>query len=258
LCEVPKRSILKNSLSAKAFLEQIKLTQQNWVEAGTNAHLSTITEARHNVSCTVIVKRDEWDEVEEFIFSNQQFFSGISLLPASGDLDYPQAPFSTVLTPSEIVEEYGDASVFASGLVVDGLAAFDGDLWKACDAVFGRGEKIPDNMTEPVQPTKNGYSFKEYNQKLIQYFTIKGDYDNWFEKKDWIRRANQFAERYFAGDVVRMSHCLKHVSLWKTWCDMEREHKEVDWDDVVETDQIFVDVNTLAGAACSGGSCELK
>ena len=86
----------------------------------------------------------------------------------------------------------------------------------------------------------------------------KAAYDEWFLKVDWIRRAKQFAERYFEGDIRKATYCLKHVSLWKTWCDLKREYKEVDWTDVEEVDQTYVDADTLASAACVGTKgCEI-
>lgn len=257
LCEVPRGAILKNSISAVEFLDFVRKTQENWVESGTNLEACVKEYARHNVSVTAIVKPTEWQEVEDYIFNYQKSFAGISLLPASGDLDYQQAPFATVLTPEEIVEEYGDASVFASGLIVDGLAAFDNNLWNACDVALGMGEKLEDEMSDPVMPSKNGYTFKEFNKKLIEFYQYKDVYENWFAKKDWVRRLEQFAERYFKGDIRRASYCLKHVSLWKTWVDMARNHQEIDWSAVVEESQDFIDVNTLGAQACAGGKCSL-
>lgn len=257
LCDVPRGAILKNAISAVDFLEQIRTTQKNWVEYGTNVSLGVKPYVRHNVSCTVVVKPEEWGDVEKFIFDHQKCFSGISLLPSSGDLDYPQAPFSTVLTPEEIVEQYGDASVFASGLTVDGLSAFDNNLWKACDVFLGIGDMVPDTMDEPKFPQRNGYTPKEHNEKIIKYYHYKTEYDNWFLKRDWLRRAKQFSERYFNGDDRRMTHCLKHVSLWKIWCDISREHKDIDWSSVVEHDQTYVDASTLGAQACAGGACQI-
>ena len=53
-------------------------------------------------------------------------------MSASGDKAYPQSPFTEVRTAQQIQELYGAASIFASGLIVDGLHAFYGDLWQAC------------------------------------------------------------------------------------------------------------------------------
>jgi ribonucleoside-diphosphate reductase alpha chain len=127
LCEVPDGAIVKNQMSGIDLLKKVMLTQQNWVEAGTTSR-SVQPWLRHNVSNTISVKKDEWDEVEKFIYDNKQWFGGISLLPFSGDLDYPQAPFSNVLNERELIAEYGEGSLFASGLIVDGLVAFNNNL----------------------------------------------------------------------------------------------------------------------------------
>lgn len=251
LCEVPQGAIVKNQLKAVELLEKVKITQQNWVEFGTRPDKSVDPNLRHNVSNTITVKPDEWLDVENFIFDNQKWFAGISLLPASGDLDYAQAPFSTVLTPNELVREYGDASVFASGLVVDGLHAFDNNLWRACDTVLGYGEDLSSVIIKPEYPGRKD------NKALAQYFIDRDIYDAWFSKTDWVRRVKQFGERYFEGDIKRATYCLKHVSLWKTWCDLKREYKEVDWTAVKEEIETHVNADTLGAQACSGGKCEI-
>lgn len=252
LCEVPQGSITKNQISALDLLEKVKLTQKNWVEYGTRVERCIVPKLRHNVSNTITVKDDEWDDVEKFIFDNQQYFAGVSLLPASGDLDYVQAPFSTVLTPNELVKEYGDASVFASGLIVDGLHAFDNNLWRACDTVMGYGEDIELSKDEPQYPKKRN------NKELADYFIKKEEYDEWFNKIDWIRRVKQFSERYFEGNAKKATYCLKHVSLWKTWCDLKREYKEVNWEEIKEDVQEYENVDEMSAQACSGGKCEIN
>jgi ribonucleoside-diphosphate reductase alpha chain len=221
LCEVPKGAITKNTLRAVDLLEKVKLTQQNWVEYGTNSDLCAIGNLRHNVSNTITVKDDEWDEVRDYIFKNRKWFAGISLLSASGDLDYPQAPFANVLNAKEIVEEYGDGAVFASGLIVDGLAAFNNNLWKACENVIPKSEKYTSAQS------------------------------------DWTRRLNQFSQRYFNGNIRKATHCLKHVSLWKTWCDLKRDYVEIDWSKVIEESETYVDASTLSAQACAGGACAI-
>ena len=241
LCEVPVGSITKNQISAIELLEKVKLTQQNWVEFGTNVDLCVNPLARHNVSNTITVKDNEWKDVEDYIYKNKQWFAGISLLPFSGDLDYPQAPFSTVLTPYEIVREYGDGSILASGLVVDGLKAFNNNLWKACDAVLDRGE----------------ISLFDYTKELNGGFTIDGTTgEQFYEQADWVRRALQFSNRYFEGNVAKMTHCLKHCYLWKYWLDLKRNYIEIDWSEVKE-DPYYTEINTTGAQACAGGKCEL-
>lgn len=237
--EVPKGAKTKNDIDAKTLLEYVKLTQENWVLSGTRLERCTQPWLTHNVSNTITVHPEEWDLVTDFIYENRKCFCGISLLPISGDKDYPQAPFTAVHTPQEITKMYGDGSLMASGLIVDGLAAFDNNLWKACDAVLGRGELIAEPVfdIEAVTPIEQS--------KMIAA---------WQAKTDWIRRAKQFAERYFEDDVREMTFCLKDVSNWKYWCDLNREYKEVDYSQMVEEQD---GTKQAAEWACSGGSCDI-
>jgi ribonucleoside-diphosphate reductase alpha chain len=133
--EVPDGSKLKNQLPAVEMLEIVKQTQKNWVQNGKNKALCTKDYLCHNVSNTVTVKTDEWDDVTKYIYNNRKYFAGISLIPQSGDKDYQQAPFTTVYTSREIVKEYGDAALWCSGLIELALNAFDNNLWTACDYV---------------------------------------------------------------------------------------------------------------------------
>jgi len=260
LCEVPGGAIVKNQLTAVELLEKVKLTQQNWVRFGTDVKRCVNPKIRHNVSNTITVKPDEWEDVEKFIFDNQQWFAGISLLSASGDLDYAQAPFSTVLTPTELVKEYGDASVFASGLVVDGLGAFNDDLWRACATVLGLGDDLTPHELPDVDHLGDirDEDLTDAQRELLDTYEETTYYNYGLDRRiDWVRRAVQFAERYFEKDLRRMTYCLKHVSLWKTWCDLRREYVEIDWPSLSEESATFVNADTLGAQACSGGSCEL-
>ena len=224
LCEVPPGAKTKNQMNAVSLLEHVKKTQQNWVEFGTRKEACIVPWIRHNVSNTITVKPDEWDDVEKYIYENRALFAGISLLPQSGELDYPQAPFVSVLDEKEIVQTYGQGSMFASGLIVDGLSSFNNNLWEACS-------------------TAVGYGISEELQTDIQ--------------KDWVRRFKQFAERYCNGELKRCSNMLKHVSVLKDWLDLSREYKEIDWSEVVEEVEYQLDVSSISGEACSGGKCEL-
>ena len=98
--EVADGGKTKNKVDAIQLLEYVKSTQQSWVITGTNPDLCTQPWLNHNVSNTINVKPEEWEEVEKYIYKNRKYFCGISLLPISGDKDYPQAPFTTVYLPA--------------------------------------------------------------------------------------------------------------------------------------------------------------
>ena len=268
LCEVPKGAIVKNNIGAVQLLEKVKLTQQNWIEYGTNEELCAIKGIRHNVSNTITVKDEEWDEVRDYIYENRHSFAGISLLSASGDLDYPQAPFTSVLNEKELVEEYGYGAIMASGLIVDGLAIFNNNLWAACDCLNGIGETLQtiEEPSEPVKPVRKSFKTeKEFSSALVNYaielsiyYNAKSIYELNAKKQDWVRRASQFSTRYFEGNTRKMTHCLKHVFSFKQWIDLSREYKEIDWSLAIEDVETIVSADTLAGQACSGGACELR
>lgn len=243
--EVPKGAKTKNELDAKTLLEYVKLTQKNWVTAGRRPELCTAPWLTHNVSNTITVREDEWLGVADYIYDNRQYFAGVSLLPITGDKDYPQAPFTAIYTPRELVMMYGDGSVMASGLIVDGLHAFDNNLWKACDAALGVGEPL----VPPLEPESSSIVRLEDARR---YDELKVKYDR---KADWVRRAKQFATRYFDGDVKKTTYCLKDVNNWKNWCDLKREYKEVDYSQMVEEHDNTKLEQTIA---CAGGACTLS
>lgn len=244
--EVPDGAKIKNQMDAVTLLEHVKLTQENWVMAGTRKDRCSAEWLQHNVSNTITVMPEEWDAVWDFIYDNRRFFAGVSLLPFSGDKDYPQAPFTAVHTPKEIVKMYGDGSLMASGLIVDGLKYFQNNLWAACDAALGLGEPL----IEPDKPISN---YEEgYDYALTEYEVA---HTNWWSKKEWIRRAHQFAARYFDNDVRQMTYCLKDVSNWKLWCDLKREYRDVDFSEMIEEED---NTKVQQEWACSGGACELR
>lgn len=98
--EAPQGAILKEDLTALQFLEMVKSTQQNWVLPGTGD--ATVSPGlNHNVSNTATVSPDEWDDVADYLWTNREFFTGVSLLPASGDKDYAFAPNEAITTPAD-------------------------------------------------------------------------------------------------------------------------------------------------------------
>ncbi len=97
--EIDENAKIKSELSAIEHLQLIKKTQSNWVNTGTTS--ANTKPLNHSVSCTVIVKDDEWAEVTKYLFNNQEYFTAVSLLPHSGDKIYQQAPMEAVVTPED-------------------------------------------------------------------------------------------------------------------------------------------------------------
>jgi ribonucleoside-diphosphate reductase alpha chain len=230
-------ALTKRDVNAVDLLNKVKLTKENWIDAGKRPELCAQPWLSHNVSNTISVKDDEWDHVESFIYDNRHAFAGISLLPEGGDLDYPQAPFCEVLTADEIVDYYGVGALLASGLIVDGMHAFNDNLWAACDSVLGRGENL-DTPTAKVYPKRVFEAMEEIRTA----------------KQDWIRRAHKFASNYFGGDRIKLTRCLKRVSACKHWEDLTRSYAPVDYTQLIERQDNTTVTQTVA---CAGGKCEI-
>jgi len=218
-----KGSMYKDDLLGIKHLELVKKAQKHWVETGTNEELCADKGIRHNVSNTIIV--DDWDEVEKYVFENRDAFAGISFLAMTGDKDYNQAPNTAVITAKDMVKKYGNAAVFASGMVVDSLKCFP-NLWEACATAKGFGPDISLESSENAM------------------------------KKDWIRRFTKFADNYLGSDNNLAEHCLKDAYLLHKWNKIQSTLKTVDWKEDI-TERKYTDVDTLAAAACAGGACEI-
>ena len=218
-----KGSILKDELLGVTHLEKVKLAQKHWVVAGTNEEFCADKGIRHNVSNTIIV--DDWDQVEEYVFKNRNSFAGISFLSMSGDKDYNQAPNTAVIDAKRMVKLYGDAAVFASGLVVDALKVYN-NLWDACSTAQGYGIDIS------LESADNS------------------------ARADWNRRFKNFADNYLKGDVKKAEHCLKDAYLLHKWNKIQANLKPIDWEHGL-TEKKYTDVDTLGAAACAGGACEI-
>ena len=167
-------SIYKKDLLGVKQLEYVKLAQNNWIEYGTNKELCVKPFLRHNVSNTITV--DDWDEVTTYIYENRHSLCGISLLAATGDKAYPQAPFTEVLTQEEIMQTYGEVSLFASGLIERGLKAFNNNLWTACQTALGNGENLTDAHKD-AEKQEFVKSFKKFATNFLNKSLTQEDYE---------------------------------------------------------------------------------
>lgn len=75
--------------SALCLLERTKEYNSFWVRKGHRKGPNY-----HNVSATISIKDDEWDEVGDWMWENKNYYHGLSILPFS-DHTYQQAPFES-------------------------------------------------------------------------------------------------------------------------------------------------------------------
>lgn len=219
----PKNSIWRKNLYGVNLLEKVKLVQQAWIENGTNVDLCVDKKVRHNVSNTISVLPAQWQEVEDYLFENRKYFAGVSLLSATGDRDFNQAPNTEVLTEEEIVQKYGRGSLFASGLIVDTAKGFD-NLWEAIS--------------------------------IAKQDVDLGDKEKADSRADWIRRFRKYAENYFDGNIEKADHCLKAVYLLHKWAKIQDNLVSIDFARDLQSKK-FTDIDTMGSAACIGGACEI-
>ena len=84
--KAPEGSILRHE-SALDLLNRVKFFYQNWIKPGHKSGQNT-----HNISATVSIKEEEWEEVGKWMWENRKFYNGLSVLPYA-DHTYKQAPF---------------------------------------------------------------------------------------------------------------------------------------------------------------------
>ena len=219
----PEGSLYKEDLYGTNLLEKVKVVQNNWVEAGTSPERCANPDLRHNVSNTVTVQPHMWSQVEDYVYDNRHSFAGISFLGGSGDKDFAQAPMTEVLSQDQIVDKYGKAALFASGLIVDTRKQGFRDLWEACQVA-----QMPEEWRGEVSDIRS----------------------------EWIRRFNKFADNYFMGDTKETEYCLKDVFLLHKWTKIQQNFTAVDF--VAQlNEKRFTDIDTMGATACQGGACEI-
>ena len=82
----PKGAILRTE-SYKDILARVQRFNIEWVRGGHNSGNNN-----HNVSCTISLKDDEWEDCGKWMWENRYDYTGISVLPYNGGT-YQQAPF---------------------------------------------------------------------------------------------------------------------------------------------------------------------
>lgn len=84
--KAPEGALLRTE-SYKDLLERVKRFNLEWVAEGHN-----YGDNQHNVSCTISLKEDEWEDCGQWMWENRADYTGISVLPYDGGT-YIQAPF---------------------------------------------------------------------------------------------------------------------------------------------------------------------
>ena len=93
IISVPQKSpegAIYRTESALDLLERTKKLNVEWVKAGHRKGANT-----NNVSATVSVKPEEWDQVGEWMWNNKDTFNGLAVLPYDNGT-YTQAPFEDI------------------------------------------------------------------------------------------------------------------------------------------------------------------
>ena len=84
--KAPSGAITRNE-SAMELLDRIKVVNEKWIKPGHSKGMNT-----HNISATITIKPDEWEDVGDWMWENRSVYNGLSVLPHS-DHTYKQAPF---------------------------------------------------------------------------------------------------------------------------------------------------------------------
>lgn len=96
-------------------LERVKQVSMEWVDAGHRKGSN-----RHNVSCTISVRDEEWKELADWMWVNRDHYNGISVLPYNGGT-YVQAPFEDCTK-----EQYEELLVHLNNINIDEVFEQDG------------------------------------------------------------------------------------------------------------------------------------
>jgi len=87
--QAPKGSIVRTE-SPFDLLDRVKRVATEFVAPGHRKGSNT-----HNVSATISLKEDEWEEAGEWMWENRNKYNGLSVLPYNGGT-YVQAPFEDI------------------------------------------------------------------------------------------------------------------------------------------------------------------
>jgi ribonucleoside-triphosphate reductase (thioredoxin) len=88
--KAPEGAITRDSESAIDLLRRVAKFNEEWVLPG---HISG--DNPNNVSATITIKDDEWDDVKDWMWKNKNSFNALSILPYDGGT-YVETPFEAI------------------------------------------------------------------------------------------------------------------------------------------------------------------
>lgn len=103
----------KDEVFAVEHLKDIAMVKHFWINKG-----SCVEHMSNNVSSTVEVKENEWNEVAAVYYMNRHLFTGVTFLPNFGDMVYDNAPFQR-LSDEKLCKEYEDIEKYIKENDVD-------------------------------------------------------------------------------------------------------------------------------------------
>lgn len=98
--KAPDAAETVKQMPASDFMERIFTVYESWVMPGARDE-QIIPGLSHNVSCTVVVSEDEWDEVTRRFYDERRRVSAMAFLPRMGDKGIPFMPREEVTTPAD-------------------------------------------------------------------------------------------------------------------------------------------------------------
>lgn len=116
----PEGAITKDEPTIN-LLERIKKFNVEWIRTGHRQGANY-----HNVSATVYVKNDEWDEVGRWMWDNREYYNGITVLPYDGGT-YKQMPFESCSreTYEEMMKKIGEIDLSRVSEIEDHTSLLD-------------------------------------------------------------------------------------------------------------------------------------
>jgi len=113
--KAPAGSILRNE-NVIDMLERVKRFNVQWVKKGHRKGANT-----NNVSATVSINENEWEQVGNWMWENRDTFNGLSVLPYFGG-SYTQAPFEDITE-----EQFNEMATHLHGIDLSQIVEFSDD-----------------------------------------------------------------------------------------------------------------------------------